>query len=150
MDSRILPEMFCTAYEAVCVQALDDGSGGGNHPLSGRAAELGRAEGKPTGQWPVKSDEKVSIGQKSGPGSSLKTVGKTSKFLRDERAFRLKQRMDKRLRAMAREMMAFMDGKEIRAAVSRVCTGKCKKLGDAEWMFCARCGGPMRDLDEGE
>lgn len=150
MDARILPEQFLLAYEGLTARALTDGSGS-NHPLSGRDAELGKADGKPTGQWPEKTSDVTSIGQVGGP--KTKQVGKTSKFLADERAFRLKRKMDKRLRAMAREMMAFLEGaneKQAGLAASRLCTGKCRKIGDGEWLFCARCGGPMRDMEGDE
>ncbi len=147
MDSRLLPQSFVDAYEALQARALTDGSGS-NHPLSGRDAELGKADGKPTGQWPEKTSDVTSIGQVGGP--KTKQVGKTSKFLADERAFRLKRKIDKRLRGLGREMMAFLEGaseKDAAAAASRLCTGKCRKIGDGEWVFCARCGGPMRDMD---
>lgn len=144
-DPRILPETFVNVYEALYCKALDDGMGGS------RAAEtafLGKADGKPVGQWRVSTGEMTSMDKIGGPGT--KQVGKTARTMRDERAFRLKVKIDKRLRAMAREINAFLDGVDKRLATQRVCAGRCKHFGDAEWNYCPSCGGPMRELEKSD
>ena len=156
---RMVPDSFGTAYEQLWAAAYSDGGvdggaglgGGGNHPLNGKAGELGREAGKPTGQWPVRSSEVTSVGGKSsGPGSSLKAVGKTARTMRDERAFKLKVKVDKRLRKIAREVLASLEGRNVLAATQRVCAGRCKKYGEVDWTYCAHCGGPMREIEETE
>ena len=155
MDSRILPDQFCDAYEALWTKAFTEGGvdgggpeGRGNHPLNGNTAALGRADGKPVGQWRVSSGETTTIDKTGGPGR--KQVGKTSRFLKDEAAFRMKTRVDKRLRAISREISAFLDGRKLKVVAFRICTGRCRKFGDAEWNFCANCGGPMREVEEND
>lgn len=147
MDSRILPELFTSTYEALYLKSLDDGMAGMGSRNDEKAA-LGIAEGKPTGVARVSSSEVTSVG-KLGPGSS-KLVGKTSRTMKDERAFRLKVKVDKKLRAIAREVQAFLEHRDMRLAAARVCAGKCKKFGDAEWTYCARCGGPMREVESSD
>lgn len=146
MDARILPDSFAGAYEALYARALSDGVGD-NHPLSGREGILGKDPGKPIGQYRVSTGESTSIGKLGGP--KTKQVGKTSRFLKDEGAFRLKRRVDKQLRKIAREVHAYLEGdKKWQSAGSRVCAGKCKRFGDGEWNYCARCGGPMREIED--
>lgn len=146
MDPRILPESFVAVYEALWVRALDSGDGTSNHPLSGRGAELEMPGGKATGQWRVSSGETTTVGRKNGP--ELKTVGKTARTMRDEAAFRLRTKIDKRLRQMAREIGAFLDGQEVKIAAYRICTGKCKRFGDKDWTYCPNCSAPMREVEK--
>lgn len=149
MDSRLLPEAFVTMYEALVMVALDDGLGGGAHPMSGRAAEVGRADGKAVNQWRTNSGAVTSMDRTTGPKS--KQVGKTARTMKDERAWRLKVKIDKRLRGLAREIQGYLDDScRVEELMYRVCTGRCRKFGDAEWSFCARCGGPMRELDKND
>lgn len=153
MDSRILPELFADAYERLWDRAFRDGGvDGNNHPLNGSAGVVGVEPGNAVGQWRVSSGEaELTIAKKaSGDKAQTKQVGKTARTLRDERAFRLKTKMDKRLRAMAREICAALEGRNTIAATHRVCTGRCKKFGEVEWDYCARCGGPMREMEEDE
>jgi hypothetical protein len=152
MDGRILPEPFQLAYEQLWARSLGDsgpGAGVGNHPLSGQSGILGRASGKvENAGWRTSSGEADMVGQIAGPKN--KQVGKTSRTLKDERAFRFKQKVDKDLRRIAAKINAFQDGRNSELAGQRVCEGRCKKYGEIEWSFCARCGGPMRDLDPQE
>jgi hypothetical protein len=160
MDSRILPELFAEAYERLWDRTYKDGGidggggdgGGGNHPLNGNAGVVGMAEGKvKNAGWRVSSGEETLIGLKTGAQvSDMKRVGKTAATLKNERLFKYKVKVDKRLRRLAREISAMVDGRNVVAAANRVCTGRCKKYGDAEWDYCARCGGPMRQVEENE
>lgn len=144
MDARILPDLFATMYEALTLRALDDGMSGMGR-RNDASAELGLSDGKPTGDARVSSGETTSVG-KLGPRKA-KLVGKTARTMRDERMFGHKVRVDKKLRAMAREIEALLEGRDVRIMNVRVCAGKCKKFGDSEWTYCARCGGPMREVD---
>lgn len=152
MDGRILPEAFQVAYEQLWARSLGDsgpGAGVGNHPLSGETGKLGKAPGKvENAGYRLSSGQAVPIGKITGPKN--KQVGRTSRTLKDERAFKFKQRIDRELRRLAAKIRAFEDGRNIDFAGQRVCTGKCKKFGEIEWTYCARCGGPMRDLEKDE
>lgn len=145
---RALPDSFVAVYEALWVKSLDSGDGTAGHPLSGRGADLEMPGGKATGQWRVSSGEATTLGRRNGP--ELKTVGKTARTMRDERAFRLKTKIDKRLRQMAREISAFLEGTDLRAATQRVCAGRCKKFGEKDWSYCPSCGSPMREVENGD
>lgn len=145
---RALPDSFLTVYEALWVKSMDAGDGTSNHPLSGRGSDLEMPGGKATGQWRVSSGEVTTVGKRNGP--ELKTVGKTARTMRDERAFRLKTKIDKRLRQMAREISAFLENREVRGATQRICAGKCKRIGEKDWSYCPNCSSPMRELDPNE
>lgn len=160
VDEQILPDLFTEAYQRLWDRTYRDGGvdggggdgGGGNHPLNGSAGVVGMAEGKvKNAGWRVNSSEVTSIGPKSGAQrSTIKGVDKTCRTLKDERLFKFKVRVDKRLRRLAREISATLEGRNVVAAVTRICTGRCKRFGDLEWDYCARCGGPMRQVEENE
>lgn len=144
---RYLPQAFRDAYEALCVESLNDGMPQLGHQAA-RSAELGRAAGNPVGQARVNSSQVTSMGRKTG--GPEKVLGKTSKTMKNEVAFRFKQKVDKRLRGLAREILSLLDGNRdtiVRMAATRICTGRCKKIGEYSWSFCPSCGGPMRDPD---
>lgn len=142
MDPRILPEQFVAVYEALYCKALDDGMSGSR---AAETAGLGKADGKPVGQWRVSTGETTSMDKIGGPGT--KQVGKTARTMKDERAFRMRVKIDKRLKNMAREINAFLEGTSTKVINQRVCAGRCRKFGDYEWSYCPRCGGPMRELE---
>jgi hypothetical protein len=144
IDSRILPEQFTSAYEALWAMCYN--SGGGMDGQNG-GGDIGRADGRAVGQWRVKSGEVTSVGTVAP--QSVKQVGKTARTMRDERAFKFKTKIDKRLRLMAREILASLDANGLLASVPRVrvCSGRCKKIGEAEWLYCPFCRGPMAEMD---
>jgi hypothetical protein len=157
MDGRILPEGFALAYEMLWVRALGDGGPGagvGNHPLNGSAGTVGVAgRGAPGGKvenagWRLSSGQTDAVGRTAGP--QKKPVGKTSRTLKDERAFRFKQKIDRELRRLGKKIEAFEDGRNIDSAGQRVCTGRCKRFGDADWAYCPVCAGPMREVERDE
>jgi hypothetical protein len=96
----------------------------------------------------MSSGKATPVGQISGPKN--KQVGKTSRTLRDERAWKLKQKIDRDLRRLAAKIRAFEEGRNIDFAGQRVCAGRCKRFGDAEWTYCCHCGGPMREIESDE
>jgi hypothetical protein len=162
---RMLPEAFVTAYESLFVAAYRDGgvdASHGGHPLSGEGTVVGRANGQIRRSgviggggggsgWRLNSGVVDIVAGTMGPQKeNTRRVGKTSDTLRDEKAYRLKLKFDKRLRKIAREIVAGLEGKNVVAAGNRICAGKCKKFGDYEWSFCARCGGPMREIEQDE
>jgi len=158
MDGRILPEPFQVAYEMLWARSLGDGGPGagvGSHPLDGSAGAVGVAgKGGPGGKvenagWRLSSGQaEKAVGRNAGP--QKKSVGKTSRTMRDERAFELKKKVDRQLRRIAAQIRAFEDGRKIESAGQRVCTGRCKRFGDGEWTYCAHCGGPMREKTDDE
>lgn len=152
MDGRILPEPFQLAYEQLWARCFADGGPGagvGSHPLDGSRGEVGVAPGKvENAGWRLGSGKATPVGQISGP--KTKMVGKTSRTLKDENAWRLKKKIDRQLRRIAAQIRAFEDGRLVETAGQRVCAGRCKRFGDAEWSYCCHCGGPMRELEPDE
>jgi hypothetical protein len=156
MDGRILPEPFQTAYEQLWARTYSDGgvgAGVGSHPLDGARGVVGKADGKvENAGWRVNSGQADAVGQISGP--KQKTVGKTARTLRDERAFQFKQKVDKELRRIAAKIRRWEEngGREVGTehAGQRVCAGRCKRFGDVEWSYCCWCGGPMREVEKNE
>ncbi len=157
---RMMPHQFVDAYEALCVEAYNSGGGidglptGGGGVGSGSGGEsvgmdggLGKADGRAQGQWRTDSGVETTIGTVKVGKAQFKRVGKTGNGMRDERAFRMKTRVDKRLRSIAREILANLYESEKFSSISRVCTGRCKRIGESDWLFCARCGGPMTEND---
>lgn len=157
IDPRILPEAFCTYYEALYVKSVIDGGvdGGGDgragsHPLNGTRAEVGIADGKVPRGGVRHSSGHVDTVAAGSSGPKMKQVGKTSKFLRDEAAWNARIKIDKRLRQMAREIRDILDGKSEKVAGRRICTGRCKRLTENSWNFCANCGGATREMDSSD
>lgn len=143
---RMMPGQFVDAYEAMVAAAFN--SGGGMDGVAGvSVGELGKADGRAQGQWRVSSSDVTTIGTVAA--TSVKQVGKTARTMRDERFFRLKVKIDKRLRGIAREVLASLNATDLNSCL-RVCSGRCKKIGDSEWIYCPRCGGPMAELDDSE
>jgi hypothetical protein len=122
----------------------------GSHPLDGKRGEVGVSDGKvENAGWRTSSGKADRVvGQSSGP--KQKTVGKTARTLRDEKAWDFKKRIDKDLRRLAAKIRAFEEGSRLESSGHRVCTGRCKKYGDMDWTYCARCGGPMREIENDE
>ncbi len=153
---EMLPEQFAAAYEALWVGTFRDGDvdGGGDggrsaHPMSGGSAVLGRADGSGAIRSRAHSGQIESVGTKvvsgSGRAGGGKHSRKTSNALRDERLFREKDKIDKRLRRLAREIVAILEGTESTEHARR-CGGRCGRLGQGDWLYCPNCSGPMSEL----
>ena len=78
--------------------------------------------------------------EKSAGGSSVVPI-------RSEGAVLMRSKIDRRLRRIGREIKSYLDEREIGrpSPVVRQCSGKCKKFGEAEWLYCPNCGGPMQE-----
>lgn len=131
---RLLPEPFLREYEGMCLRAF--------LPLNGTPPgdpEVGVAEGKPV-------RARVSTGQTEtrGAAHNRKRQGLSQRsVLGDSRAFVLKQRIDRKLRALARQMR--VDGTEVRNEMRR-CT-RCRTFAETDWLYCPRDGAPTEQVD---
>lgn len=153
---RGLPDVFSTAFERLIVLIYTDkarlaglGSGKSEVDLPG----VGKGSG---GLGAVRSEtpDIRSVHRTPGGGGAS---GGGDVPLRSEVALRYKSTVDRKLRRMGREIRYFVDGLERRgprgggmtgvAKPMRKCVGKCKKFGDADWVYCPWCGGPMSELD---
>jgi hypothetical protein len=143
MVLRYLPKGFLGLYMAlidrgVGERALGSGSGAGNGLAvqdSGRSvAGLGQvSSGVVQKRGGAKKGKKPSGGNSSIQFKSQPAI--------DERG-----RIDRKLRTVGRQMAAFM-ADDVSDVARRVCGGKCKKIGESDWLFCPRCGGPMIEQD---
>lgn len=136
-----LPKKFVHSYE----QLTDAAYGERRLDASGAMAapEGGRQKVK-------KSSGRVSSSQTDrtlAAGAGGKSKNHSEIQFKSERAVDFRRLIDRKLRRIAREIEEFFaGGVENLKAGSRKCSGKCKKIGDPDWLFCARCGGPMEEV----
>lgn len=147
-----LPSGFLTAYEQLWYRGLagkDDGGVGARGAATAEQARVGKASGKGL----------------QGLGGAKRKTYKKYWVIADERSLELKDRIDKRLRSMAREMEEFLAGVEVgearggragggsggsggsggqRRALG--CAG-CGRMVAIGWRFCAGCGQPVGDAE---
>lgn len=119
-----LPRGFCDAYEQLWYRGVAAKGTDGGSDERGRGnlakAELGRAEGGKSG------------------GAGKRRSHKKYWVIADERALEIKDRVDKRLRGIAREIQQELreqDGEKVRARSARAC-GDCGRLVGEGWKFC--------------
>jgi hypothetical protein len=143
-----LPSGFLFAYEQLVEQGYSSRQFGGNpaSPLSQASQIKGKSPRKTSGRLNSGHVDKTLMAGKGKRPSPPEIQ------MQSEKAVNYRKNIDRRLRRLAREIKAFLAGEagENSGAVSRKCAGKCGKLGEADWMYCPRCGGPMRELDKGE
>jgi hypothetical protein len=108
------------------------------------------------------ADGKVTMGGARSGGAGKAGSGKD--WITDERALRWKDRMDRALRRLVRDIRKDMDKAELVPAMDalqereRVCarTGAvsgwasqgevCGRPAEANWLFCPHCGAPTREV----
>lgn len=133
---RTLPSDFVETYQLLFERALVvPGSPRGN------SAEVGvvgasRVTRLSSGQTETRGGAKS--GKKSG-GSRVP--------IRDERALVFKGKMDRKLRAITREIKGWLREESFEAL--RRCT-VCRTFGEPGWLYCPRDGKPMETVDRGK
>lgn len=155
--SRWMPRDLVTWYVALCGRITGpSGPGMDDTVIPGT--------GKPYGGL----GSLISSSSSSLKPDSGKRGQKSSVLMRSEWASLLKERTDRKLRKIARELKNALDeddelrmdaaskgvggkdgvgGKNGRSATRRRCSGRCGKFGESDWLYCARCGGPMNEVD---
>ncbi len=100
------------------------------------------------------------VGRGSGPRISTnqtetRTITRTRTpnanwtVIRSERALLGRFRLDRKLKRIVtdlRNLLAEIDSGDHTRPVWRQCAGRCRKMGEPDWLYCARCGGPMQDI----
>lgn len=138
---RGLPTEFLSVY-----LMLMDATYGETNMGSGpgyRDSEIPGA-GRQQNPWPVTSSAPQGL-----RGAQSKFNGKSRDFIRSQKNSDLKDRTDRRLRKLTREIkfeLSSHSGQKEPKAI-RQCAGTCRKFGEAEWLYCPRCGGPMQEVD---
>lgn len=128
----LVPPAFRASYTRLFHTALkgDAGMDAGARRAA-ESAQLGKADGNRT------KDSQIAV--QSGGGKRFKKHW----VIKDPKAFDFKARVDRRLRALARDIELTLEGGEI--AESRHCGG-CGQMTSSSWRFCPSCGD---NLEEG-
>jgi hypothetical protein len=135
-----LPKKFVWFYEQLVdlgygEKRVDGGSGR-------RRDDVGRSSGlKATGRLSSGHVDKTLTAATAG-----KTKNHAEIQFKNEKAVDFRRLVDRRLRRLAREIEEFLvEGSGKLRSGKRKCGGRCKKIGDPDWVYCPRCGGPMQE-----
>lgn len=131
---RRLPDDFVFSYFLLSSAALSDGLEGQNDGVEVALAR--RITRVSTSQTETRG------AARPGGRAGLSTRG----VVKDERMLALKSRIDRKLRALARDIRRGMAPSDpIRSGVRR-CT-RCKKYAESDWAWCPWDGGRTQELD---
>jgi hypothetical protein len=134
-ELRMMPEVWVSAYGALCVGALSDG-------MEGRGAP----DNVPVKPKVTRVRIRTSEVETRGVAPRGKPpIAKGGAEVRSERLLSLKSRIDRRLRTLAREIRDELENHKDRGAIRR-CT-RCKKYGEETWNWCPYDGAPMQSDD---
>jgi len=134
---RSLPPRFTSAYEALLLRCF---------PVLRGAAERD-PDAAVSSTKSVRA--RVTTGQTEtrGAAHNARRSGLSQRDpLGSEKAIRLRARVDRKLRALAREMSAFIEGTDQRRDQLRRCT-RCRTFADTDWLYCPRDGAPTEQVD---
>lgn len=142
---RYLPEGFLLQYELLWLRAYGAAGGAGERRADPDAAVVGtrRVVRTSTGQTETRGG--AHAGHRA-PGTGTKVT------VRDDRAFRAKQRADRKLRAIGRDiadelgLMSGGGGVE-RAGVRRCTRPTCRKWAEESWTYCPWDGAPTEEVN---
>lgn len=146
----LLPQDFADVYVEVFHAALAgaDGGAGARGEAQAQASGTMRASGKARNDSKGRGDTGGARGR--AHGRAARSTGRKYRkifIVRSEKAFRVKERADKRLRQLAREMrlqLTERDESEWKARSRRACP-TCKQFTNIEWRFCPTCGTNLED-----
>lgn len=142
---RFLPQGFLLNYELLLHKGLVLNQGG---VRGGRGYDesVEPSAGRPTGgMGSVRSGQtERRIG--AGGGSGGRGAGSEKPVIRSHEAVLMRDRIDRKLRALGRQMAAWMSEGEDRKRNGKGvgqyrCTGKkCRRIAEADWHYCPNCG----------
>ena len=133
-----LPETFVERYEELWHRAYGTGA------VS--VSDVGRS-GVVKNDVRLRSNQADRVG---GVGVGKKASARVTSVVHSGHAVNVKQRIDRKLRALAREIVAAMADGDARITMPRRCAGRCARWADPEWNYCPNCGGPTQTVDPGE
>lgn len=147
---RFLPKDFLFAYEVLVHRGL---------VITGGAARGGRGydesvivgAGKGVGGMGAVRSGEVERRIGAGGGSGGKGgAGSGKPVIRSEEAVLYRRKVDRKLRRLAKETIAWIEtGKALKTV--RKCTGrKCGRFAEEDWVFCPRCGAVCDDYRRDE
>lgn len=126
-----LPRDFVDAYSEVFYRAFagkDDGGTGGRGAMDEEKRIVGKASGKGL----------------QGLGGAKRKTYKKYWVIADDKAVRIKDLVDRRLRAMARELKLELAARDDTEAEERLKCEGCKRYVQAGWQYCPGCGAGLR------
>jgi hypothetical protein len=134
---RLLPAGFSGAYEELVLRCFpvlrgDPAKDPESVVAPGRAVRTRTS----TGQTETRS----------GAHNARRSGLNTRDPLGSERALRLRARVDRKLRALGREMQTYLDAGNERRDQLRRCT-RCRTFADTDWLYCPRDGAPTEQVD---
>lgn len=136
-----LPKKFVLFYELLADLAYGerrlDASGAMAPPEGGRQKVK-----KTSGRTSTSQGDKTLA---AGTGGKSKNHAEIQ--FKNERAVDFRRLVDRKLRRIAREIEEFLTAGDGLRSGKRRCSGRCGKIGEPDWQYCARCGGPMMEVD---
>jgi hypothetical protein len=140
---RYLPPEFVRMYSALIDMMTGPGTGYAGSGLGVGDENAIQGVGKKRGGLGLASSggsESLSLKNK------VKGKGESPALVKSERAMVMRSKMDRALRKLARQMKIWLR-EEVDAKIDRrKCSGKCGRFGESDWIYCAKCGGPMYDV----
>jgi hypothetical protein len=136
----LLPEEFIGRYIWLWEKAL--GPAG-----SGEAAGRQAARNGGLGLARTRTEKKGVV--PTGASPTQKKWKRMGLSVRDEKALELKDRIDRRLRAIARDIRAY----EVEGMMAKQQTAQCiscRRMGDPNWKFCPYDGSLMNVIESGK
>lgn len=133
---RFLPRDFMLAYLQVVDLAVGEKSLGSGRGYDQNDLGLGKRSGVQ-----VKSEKM----DHRGSAAKGKMTGGGAIPIRSESAMEARRKTDRGLRQISRTLKAFLSG-STSEVVQRRCSGKCKRFGDPEFLYCPNCAAPMIDI----
>lgn len=126
LGEQLMPDAIVKAYETLYTRCYGGGGSFIGDPNS---------ESIVPQEWFTKSEQQQTRGV-AKPGSK-KYSSSVKSVLKNERAFDLKSRIDKRLRKLAKDIYAEMEGQGEEETIKCM---SCHKIAQREWKWCPRCG----------
>lgn len=134
---RALPDDFVYRYELLWLRVFTSAVGGrpgGTPPVT--VAKARRVVRTSTGQTETRGG---ASGGKKLAGASERTV------VANDEALAFKAKVDRKLRAISRDMRVWLGDGGAKAGVRRC--SRCRKFGEDTWTFCPWDGQPMEEVN---
>lgn len=136
-----LPKKFVHLYEQLCDRSYGERRLDASGSMRTQDDGGGRSQAhKSKGRTSSGQVDKTLVASTQG-----KTKNHAEISMKDERAVDFRRLIDRRLRRLARDIEEFLSGGEVLRAGKRRCGGRCRKIGEPDWLYCPRCGGPMQE-----
>ena len=132
--TALLPEDFVFRYELLCMRVF------------GRAVLSRGGSGDRVVVHGARRVTRVSTGQTETRGGARRNgVVHTDGVEVNDAALRMKRRIDRKLRLLARDMKAWMGDDNARAGVRRC--SRCNRYAEDTWTFCPWDGAPTEEMN---